>query len=115
MTGSQEAAKDLISESVTFFESVGDTSRVALARSDLALCYWREGAYDEARVLLTQASDEATGADAEQRARVLLRWVTVECAAGRFNHSLNILKETAPILNESENHALRGSFHNCTP
>jgi tetratricopeptide (TPR) repeat protein len=112
VTGSQEAAKDLISESIALFEVVGDTSRVALARSDLALCYWREGAYDEARVLITQASDESTGADTEQRAKVLLRWVTVECAAGRFNHALNLLKETASLLDGSENHALRGSFHN---
>jgi hypothetical protein len=48
----QEAAKDLLSESVSHFESLGESARVAIARSDLALCYWREGAYDEARVLL---------------------------------------------------------------
>jgi tetratricopeptide (TPR) repeat protein len=112
ITGAQEASKDLISESLTLFESVGETARVVIARSDLALCYWREGAYDEARVLLTRASEEASGADDENKARVLLRCVTVECAEGRFNHALNILKESAHILDESDNHALKGSFHN---
>ncbi|MBA3242396.1 MAG: hypothetical protein H0T60_14290 [Acidobacteria bacterium] len=110
--GAQEAAKDLISESAALFEKLGQADKVADAHSNLALCYWREGAYDEARVLLTKAADESTGADTGQRAKVLLIWVTVECAAGRFNHALNILKETATILDESANHALRGSFHN---
>ncbi|HEV2708054.1 MAG TPA: helix-turn-helix domain-containing protein [Pyrinomonadaceae bacterium] len=112
LTGAQEAAKDLISESITLLESLGETARVAIARSDLALCYWREGAYDEARVLLMQASDEASGKEDEDKARVLLRWVTVECAEGRFNYALNILKECSHILDESHNHALKGSFHN---
>src|SRR3712207_5632174 len=37
VTGSQSAAKDLISESAALFERLGQTSRAALARSDLAL------------------------------------------------------------------------------
>lgn len=92
---------------------MGETAKAAFARSDLALCYWREGAYDEARVLLTRASDELTAADAEWRTIVLLRWVTVECAAGRLHNALGILKEADHVLSGSENHALRrGSFHN---
>lgn len=111
VAGAQASAKDLISESITLFESLGERAWVATARSDLALCYWREGAYDEARVILTKASDEAANADAEQRAKILLRWVNIECAAGRFNNALGILREVASILDESDSHALRGSFH----
>jgi tetratricopeptide (TPR) repeat protein len=111
-TGAQGKAKDLISESITLFESLGKTARTALARSDLALCYWREGAYDEARIFLGKACEELAEGDAEQRAKVLLRWVTVECAAGRYKNALDILKESASILDESNNHALRGSLHN---
>lgn len=110
--GAQDAAKDLLSESAALFERLGETAEATFARSDLALCYWREGAYDEARILLTRASDELADADAERRAIVLLRWVTVECAAGRLHDALSILKESDHILNGSENHALRGSFHN---
>lgn len=76
--GTQDAAKDLVSESAALFERVGEMAKAAFARSDLALCYWREGAYDEARILLTRASDELTDAGAERRAIVLLRWVTVD-------------------------------------
>jgi tetratricopeptide (TPR) repeat protein len=110
--GAQDAAKDLLSESAAVFERVGETAKAAFARSDLALCYWREGAYDEARILLTRASEELADEDAERRAIVLLRWVTVECAAGRFDNALGLLKESEHILQGSENHALLGSFHN---
>lgn len=112
MSGAQASAKDLLSESATLFERLGETAEAAFTRSELALCYWREGAYDEARVLLTRASDELADADAERRTTVLLRWVTVECAAGRLHNALSILKDTDRVLGESENHALRGSFHN---
>lgn len=50
--GIQAAAKDLINESAERFHSLGKPQKAAMARSDLAICYWREGAYDEARVLL---------------------------------------------------------------
>jgi tetratricopeptide (TPR) repeat protein len=110
--GSQAAAKDLISESASLFEGAGERGKAAFARSELALCYWREGAYDEARILLTQASGELDGADAERRAIVLLRWGTVESDSGRLQSALGILKEAERALSESENHALRGSFHN---
>jgi len=110
--GAQEAAKDLLSESAALFERLGDTAKAAFARSDLALCYWREGAYDEARVLLTRASDEIGDADPERRAIVILRLVTVECAAGGLHNALTLLKEAGQILDDSASHALRGSFHN---
>ena len=46
--GSQEMAKDLITKSAEMFERLGRTRATAEAHSDLALCYWREGSYDEA-------------------------------------------------------------------
>jgi hypothetical protein len=45
---SQERAKDLISESARLFEELGRADKVGESRSDLALCYWRAGAHDEA-------------------------------------------------------------------
>ncbi|HEY0079421.1 MAG TPA: tetratricopeptide repeat protein [Pyrinomonadaceae bacterium] len=110
--GVQENAKDLISESISIFESIGASVRAALARSDLALCYWREGAYDEARIILGKAVDALTETDTEQKATILLRCVTVECAAGKYNAALDILKDAARLLNESRNDVLKGSLHN---
>ncbi|MDT7690177.1 MAG: MalT-like region [Acidobacteriota bacterium] len=110
LQGAQEAAKDLISESASLFEKLGQTTRAALARSDLALCYWREGAYDEARVLYVRAFDEL--ADTEQRAKVLLRRLTVEYSAKRYDDALVLLTRHAQLFDEGVSHALRGSFHN---
>jgi tetratricopeptide (TPR) repeat protein len=107
--GAQESAKDLISESISLFESLGEAALVAAARSELSLCYWREGAYDEARVLLRNALDEL--AETESRAKALLRLTAVENSAGRFTDSLAILEGNAFIFDERLSHALRGSFH----
>ncbi len=108
--GAQAAAKDFISEAASLFESLGERERVAAARSDLALCYWREGSYDEARVLLTGALDGL--AERTPRAKVLLRLTTVEFWAGRYGEALALLKQSAHVFDEQLSHALRGSFHN---
>ncbi len=110
VAGAQSAAKDLISESATLFETLGQTSRAALARSDLALCYWREGAYEEARILYVRAFDELE--DTEQKAKVLLRRLTVEYSAKRYDDALIILKQYSHVFDEGVSHVLRGSFHN---
>jgi tetratricopeptide (TPR) repeat protein len=108
--GAQEAAKDLISQSINLFESWGETARVAAGRSELALCYWRAGAYDEARVFLTDAFQSLT--EKVGQAKILLRLATVEFSAGRYSDAFDLLKEHAYIFDEQVSHALRGSFHN---
>jgi tetratricopeptide (TPR) repeat protein len=108
--GAQAAAKDLISESASLFESLGEAERAAAARSDLALCYWREGAYDEARVLLTNALNVLT--ETAARAKALLRLGIIEFRSGRYSDALTVLKDNAHIFDERMSDALRGSFHN---
>src|SRR6266704_1807638 len=49
--GSQENAKDLISQSIKIFDELGATDEAAEARTDLAYCYWREGGFDEGRII----------------------------------------------------------------
>ena len=50
--GMQETAKNLITQSVEISEKLGLTDKAAEALGDLGLCYWREGAFDEARINL---------------------------------------------------------------
>ncbi|HWS54729.1 MAG TPA: helix-turn-helix domain-containing protein [Pyrinomonadaceae bacterium] len=109
--GAQESAKDLISESAALFEKLGEPGRVAAARSDLAVCYWREGAYDEARVLLTEAATQA-GDDAGLRAKIVLRLVVVEACAGRYSEALLLLTDSTLLFERSTDHAVKGRFHN---
>ncbi len=108
----QERAKDLISRSIKIFEELGETARVAGARSDLALCYWRQGAFDEARLILKDALDCLTGGDQETRVITLIRQGMVEKAAGRYGDSLRAYDEAAPIVERIDNHAIKGTFHN---
>src|SRR6185503_9302386 len=48
-------ARDLITESITLFERLGDSRKVAEVRTELAWCYWRSGANDSARILSNEA------------------------------------------------------------
>jgi hypothetical protein len=67
--GAQEAAKDLISESITYLESVTDVKKVAAARVELAYCYWRDGQLNEARIMLCEALQKLTAKEIPGRGR----------------------------------------------
>ena len=110
--GAQERAKDLISESLAIFESLGETKKVAEAQTDLAYCYWREGAFDEARVTLADVLAGIAETNREQGAVALLRSTLVEISTGRYNGALGILTEATPLFEASANHTLKGKFHN---
>lgn len=109
--GSQEMAKDLISESARAFEKLGQRNKVGEARSDLALCYWREGAYDEARVTLQSALSEFDEGEVEQRAIVLLRRAEVERSSTRAHEALSIYNQAAPLFDKVDDHYLTATFH----
>lgn len=110
--GSQEFAKDLISESAALFESLGMSEKVAEARVYLSTCYWREGALDEARVTLQLVLESLGEKHSEQRLRALLNLGIVEKTASRDRDALRIYTEAAPLFEQSSNHSLKGKFHN---
>jgi tetratricopeptide (TPR) repeat protein len=112
LEGAQESAKDLISASVAQFQRLDDAEKIAEAQNELAFCYWREGAFDEARVILREVLNHLGENDGQQKAVVLLRLAGVENSATRFKDSLDILNEAAPLFESSESHALKGKFHN---
>ncbi len=109
--GAQEKAKNLISESMTLFETLQDQEKVAEAQTDLAYCYWREGALDEARVLLQEALSRVGSTNSEVKAIALIRSAIVERSAKRFNDALRIHKEAAPVFEKCDSHVLRAKFH----
>jgi tetratricopeptide (TPR) repeat protein len=112
IAGAQEIAKDLISESAGAFEKLELVERVAEARIDLAICYWREGAFDEARITLDDALRGLGNLDSEQRLRVFLNKAIVEKVSNRYREALRLHREVAPLFEVSSNHALKGKFHN---
>ena len=112
VSGAQEVAKDLISESAAIFERLEAAEKVAEARVDLAICYWREGALDEARVTLQLVLDGLAESRSEQRLRALLNSAIVEWTATRDQDALKIYSEAAPLFDLCSNDALKGKFHN---
>lgn len=110
--GAQSSAKDLITESSRVFENLGMVERVAECQVDLAICYWREGALDEARITLDDALMRLGDLESEQRLRVVLNKVVVEEVSGRSNDALRLLRASEALFEKSSNDALRGKFHN---
>src|SRR5260370_827378 len=110
--GSQETAKNLITQSLEIFDRLQMSEELAEAHGDLALCYWREGAFDEARIHLIDALGRLSDKETDLKAVALIRSGMVEVTAGRFNEALRFYENATPLVERSEDHALKGSFHN---
>jgi CheY-like chemotaxis protein/tetratricopeptide (TPR) repeat protein len=110
--GAQESAKNLIWESITLFEALQNTEKVAEAQMELGHCYWREGALDEARVWLNEALGRLPDTAGELKAVTLTRLATVERAAKRFSDAYHVLALTAPLIDANGSNTLKGKFHN---
>ena len=110
-TGSQEQAKDLITQSIEIFRQLQRSEKVAEAQSDLALCYWREGGFNEARDLLRQVMTDLGDGDNDLRATTLIRRAIVEKHAARYSEALSVFKEASPLVQATSDDALKGSFH----
>jgi CheY-like chemotaxis protein len=109
----QESAKDLITRSIEIFNALHDTEKVAEAFSDLALCYWREGGFNEARVNLKQAADLVSTENCDLMALILIRAAEVERSAGSLFDALRLLEKAAEILDQNDQASLRGSLSLC--
>jgi tetratricopeptide (TPR) repeat protein len=107
---SQELAKNLITQSMNYFESIRDLTKVAVAQSEIAYCYYREGTLNEARSWLRDALDKLTFEGAS-RARALLKLTTVECSAARFREALALLEDNDALFQKITNHIIKGGYH----
>lgn len=106
----QETAKNLITESIAYFESVGDVMKIAAARTEIAYCYWRDGELNEARIMLRDALEKLT-TGGNTRARALLKLTVVECSATRHHEALAILTDNATLFQRLTNHTIKGIYH----
>ena len=106
----QELAKNLITQSINYFESSRDVTKIALAQAEIAYCYYREGTLNEARSWLHDALNKLTFEGAA-RARALLKLTTVECSAGRFHKALELLNENEALFRKITNHTIKGGYH----
>ena len=107
---SNEWARDLLTESITYYGSFQDAMRIAEVRAELGYCYWRAGALEEARIWFTEALEHLT-VEGYTRANALFGLSVVEWSCSRFKESLRILTENAPLFKKINNHALKGVYH----
>ncbi|HXQ71774.1 MAG TPA: helix-turn-helix domain-containing protein [Pyrinomonadaceae bacterium] len=106
----QEQAKNLISESLTLFEAQGYRKKIAEAQTELALCYWRTGEFNEARDLLKAALSRLS-LDCELKAKAVLRLAIVERRAANLSKALRILTKNAPLFERINSHTLKGCYY----
>jgi len=106
LEGHQETAKDLITQSLELFEQLGSPEKAAEARGELGLCYWREGAYDEARIHLATALNALQG-QVELKTTLLIRAGIVEVWAQRTSEALRLYYEAAQLIDQSDDDALK--------
>jgi tetratricopeptide (TPR) repeat protein len=106
----QGIAKNLISQSLTLYQSIGDIKKVAIARTELAYCYWREGALNEARVMFREALQKLT-TEGNSRANAVLGLAVVEWTASRNSDALKLLTESDSLFKKITNHSIKGAYH----
>ena len=110
LAGTQEAAKNLISESLSIFQSLGYQQKIEETQVELALCYWRTGELKEARDLLEETLTRFK-TDSELRCRAILRLAIVELEDLRLNESLGLLTTNSARFQQIDNDTLIGSYH----
>jgi len=110
VAGTQEAAKNLISESISISQSLNYQQKVEEAQVELALCYWRTGELNEARDLLGETLARLK-TDGELKCRAILRLAIVELDASRHHESLSLLTTNSCRFEQLENDTLKGSYH----
>lgn len=108
---SQDQAKNLIGEAADFFRSGKDLSNWAETRSDLAVCYWREGAFDKAREILEDVFGGKTELAPELEAKILLRSVNVDISTSQYARAMDTINKAFSLLRKSSNSLLLGKLY----
>lgn len=107
--GAQEAAKDLLKQSHSIFESRRIIKKIAEARTELALCCWRTDDLNEARDYLKEALSLLT-LDSELKAKAILRLSIVEHSAHRDQKAFRMLTKYESLFLRINNHTLKGCY-----
>jgi tetratricopeptide (TPR) repeat protein len=109
--GAQEFAKNLVTRALEIFERLGDFERALEAKVELGICYWHQGALDEARVVFNQAYGAAQGTGGEQEARAILHAGIMDLLSDRLDDALETIQLAEPLYGPDARPAARGRFH----
>ena len=97
----QETAKDLLTQSHSIFEARQNKKKIAEARTELALCYWRTDDLNEARNCLKEALSLLT-IDSELKAKAILRLSIVEHSAERDQKAFTRSDKTRATISQNQ-------------
>jgi tetratricopeptide (TPR) repeat protein len=104
----QRRAESFLSGSIALFDQLGSKVRAAESRIELGRCYYRQGLFDEARQILTEALADLPEDETVLRPLTLILAGSVDRDAGRLNESLVNLRSA---LAHRSGHALLGRCH----
>lgn len=110
ITDAQDTAKNLISESLSIFESQRYKNKTAEAQIELALCYWRTGEYNNASDLLKLALEQLT-TNGELKAKAIIRKAIVDIDSDRLPEALQCLTDNAALLHRISSYTLKGCYY----
>jgi tetratricopeptide (TPR) repeat protein len=83
------------------FEQVSSQLRTLEARIELALCYYREGAFELSRSILVYVLTNLSSESDELRCLALIRLASLERHAGRLQDALHYLTEANALVKSS--------------
>ena len=90
-------AEIFLSGSIALFEQLGIKTRSVEARIELTRCFYRQGAFDIARSMLSDALSDLPEDELELRTSCLALWGAVERDSGRLVDALNKLREALTV------------------
>jgi tetratricopeptide (TPR) repeat protein len=108
---SQEQAKNLLSESVVLFAQMGELDRQARAQSELGVCYWRMGEFEEARTVLKDALQLALHISAFTEWKLIQNLVNVELYTHNYRVAEQLLSYVEHLAVGLPDDTLRGNFY----
>lgn len=108
--GGQKSAQGFLSGAIALFEQLGDETRAAECRIELAYCYYREGLFDLARATLGSSLQHLSDLDANTKAIALIRLAIIERHSGRLRDALTLLNEAASMIDVTDSWS-KGRFH----
>lgn len=109
--GSQEQAKNILTATSEYAAGAGLQDLWLESQKELGTCYWREGSFSEARAILEPAID-ASNITTTTGLLLRINLTMVERSENRYEEALNKLLPLKDHVEVSENHSLRGMFHN---
>ena len=110
--GWQEIAKDLLTQASACFELDGNIEGWAQAQKSLAVCYWREGAISEGRIVVLDALRRLPDAGSAVALKLQVVLAILEINDGRNREAIHLLEQVSAQIEALDDDLLRGRFHN---